>query len=98
MSTPYQSPELARERPEIKGGAALEAQYRVETIRIAVAYVMEVTEGVELPVVETTPTHEVVPQTNIAQEDDPRMDAALAAVKAAHRSSHPETGVASVGA
>jgi len=97
MSTPYQSPELARERPEIKGGAALEAQNRVETIRIAVAYVMEVTKEVELPVVETTSTHEVVPQMNITQED-PRMDAALAAVEAAHRSVNPETGFSRTGA
>ena len=97
MSTTYQSPELAPKRPEIKGGAAIEAQNRVETIRRAVSYVMEVTEGVEIPAIEVTPTYEVAPQVNIAQED-PRMDAALAAVEAAHRSVNPEAGISSIGA
>lgn len=96
MSTTYQSPEFAPKRPEIKGGAALEAEDRVRTIGRAVEYVLAATDGIELP----DSTHESVPEsfTSTQITTDPRMDAALAAVEAAHRSVHPETGVASVGA
>jgi len=96
MNNPYTSPELAPKRPEIKGGAALEAAQRVKTIEDAVRFVLQATEGVQLPVVEIEK-----PFFNTPAEDpgmDPRMDAALAAVEAAHRDANPETGFAQIGA
>ena len=44
MNNPYQSPEKARQSPEIKGGAAYAAKDRVETISLAVRFVLDATE------------------------------------------------------
>ena len=43
MNNPYQSPEKARQSPEIKGGAAYAAKDRVETISLAVRFVLDAT-------------------------------------------------------
>jgi len=94
MITPFTSPELAPKRPEIKGSAAVEAIQRVETIRLAVQFVLDATEGVVLPpeTIEQTPADEI----DLDPALDPRMDAALAAVEAAH--ANPEIGFSQVGA
>ena len=83
MNNPYQSPEKAPKRPEIKGSAAIEAGNRVYTIDRAVAFVLAATEGLELPRIEAIPV--VIEATSpVEASDDLPMDAALAAVAAAY--------------
>jgi hypothetical protein len=83
MSTTYQSPELAPKRPEIRGGAVRVAEQRVTTIYDAVRFVLDATEGVQLPKIEPAPVaiEAISPQKAY---DDHTVDAALAAVAAAY--------------
>jgi hypothetical protein len=81
MSTTYQSPELAPKRPEIRGGAVRVAEQRVTTIYDAVRFVLDATEGVQLPKIEPAP---VAIGAISPQKAYDELDAALAAVAAAY--------------
>jgi len=76
MNNPYQSPEKARQSPEIKGGAAYAAKDRVETIGLAVGLVLGATEHLakysfkEIPMDAAYPTVKVEDDTDSLEQSN----------------------------